>query len=361
MDEMRLRVVLASVLAPLLLIAIALAAGHWVSGRGSDSRSALIAALDALPADTQVAGFTNWSQIRKHLDLGSASTRADRAVLNDDASLRDLTTRSVIGRAVEEMHGSFGWSAADVDWEAYGQAADGSVMVAHLDRSLSLAKVSNGLRKLGYVQNGRIWSIENSADSTVPDDLVGVFGAVSILRGQRLVVAAGRSTYVSTVLQTIDRKTPSLLSVRRAADVAASLVGTDSALLQRGAVACAATGLKNAPTDVKAQGRAAVELAGGLKPVDYAGRGLVDQSIRRQSMHFAMSFGSPMQAAQQLRVRVKLATGPFIGREGRIDDSLRLTDSTTDGSTATMRFAHPSGSVDYMTGDGPLLFASCPA
>jgi peptide/nickel transport system substrate-binding protein len=32
----------------------------------------------------------------------------------------------------------------------------------------------------------------------------------------------------------------------------------------------------------------------------------------------------------------------------------------TDGSTLTMRFEHPPGTVDYMTGDGPLLFAGCP-
>lgn len=358
---MRLRVVLASILAPLLVVGVALAGGFWASGRTADSRSSLTAALDSLPSNTQVAGFTDWALIRRHLDLGSASTKADRAALNDDATLRDLTTRSVIGRSIEEMHSSFGWSAADLDWEAYGQASGGSAMVAHFDRSVSLAKVRAALRKLGYKHEGRIWSIEGSTDTTVGNDLVGVLGAVSIVPRQRLIVAASRSTYVSTVLQVIDRKQPSLLSVRRAADVASSLVGTDSALLQTGAVACDATSLKNKSADVKAQGRAAVARAGGLEKVDYAGRGLVDESTKRQSVRFAMSFDSPAQAAQQLVVRRKLATGPFIGREGRIDDSLTLADSTTEGSTATLRFNHPSGSVAYMTGDGPLLLAGCSA
>lgn len=358
---MRLRVVLASVLAPLLVVGVALAGGFWASGRDADSRSSLTAALDALPADTLVSGFTDWSLIRRHLDLGRASTAAARAALNDDASLRDLTTRSVIGRSVEEMHRSFGWSAAEVDWEAYGQATDGSALVAHLDDSLSLATVRAGLRELGYVRDGRIWSIENSTDVKVSDDLVGVFGAVSILPRQRLLVAADRSTYVSTVLQVIDRKEPSLLSVRRAADIATSLVGTDSALLQRGDVACDATSLKDKSADVKAQGRAAVERAGRLESVDFAGRGLTDMSAKRQSVRFAMSFDSPQQAAQQLRMRLQLTTGPFIGREGSIEDSLTLTGSTTEGSTATLRFDHPTGSVDYMTGTGPLLFAGCPA
>ena len=357
---MHLRVVLASVLAPALVVGVALVGGIWASGRTGDSRSSLTAALDTLPADTQASGFTDWSLIRRHLDLGSASTRAARAKLNDDATLRDLTTRSVIGRSIEEMHSSFGWSAADVDWEAYGQAADGSAMVVHLDQSVSLATIRAGLRKLGYVHDGRIWSIEDGK-GTVSNDLVGVLGAVSILPRQRLLVAAGRSTYVSTVLQVIDRKQPSLLSVRRAADVAASLVGTDSALLQTGAVACDATSLKDTSADVKAQGRAAEVRAGGLENVGFAGRGLVDESVKRQSLRFAMSFDSPAQAAEQLRVRLKLVTGPFIGREGRLEDSLTLAGSRTEGSTAVMRFDHPSGSVAYMTGDGPLLFAGCQA
>jgi hypothetical protein len=166
---------------------------------------------------------------------------------------------------------------------------------------------------------------------------------------------------VSTVLRVVDHKDPSLLSVRSAADVAGSLVGTDTALLEQGDVACQATSLEDKSADVRAQGRAAVQRAGGLAPVEYAGRALIDRSAKHLSARFAMSFDSPSRAAEQLRVRLKLVTGPFIGREGRVEDSLRLIDSSTDGSTATMRFDHPPGSVDYMTGDGPLLFAGCPA
>jgi hypothetical protein len=356
---MRLRVVLVSVLAPLLAVGVAIAGGFWASGHTADSRSSLTAALDTLPADTQAAGFTDWSRIRQRLDLGSARTKAARAALNDDASLRDLTTRSALGRSVEEMHDSFGWSAADVDWEAYGQAADGSVMVAHLDRSVSLATVRAGLRKLGYLQDGRLWSVENSTDATVSNDLRGVLGAVAILPRQRLIVGSSTSTYVSTVLRVIDRKDPSLLSLRSARDVAGALGGSDTALLQSGPVACQATSLKDKSADVKAQGRAAVERAGGLAPVRYAGRGLFDRSAKHLTVRFAMSFDSPTRAAAQLRVRSELVTGPFIGREGRVEDSLKLAGSATDGSTVVLRFAHPPGSVDYMTGEGPLLFAGC--
>ncbi|MCW2800574.1 MAG: hypothetical protein JWQ70_2046, partial [Aeromicrobium sp.] len=137
-------------------------------------------------------------------------------------------------------------------------------------------------------------------------------------------------------------------------------VGADTALVQRGVVACNATSLKDTSADVKAQGRAAEVRAGALEPFDFAGRGLSDDSTKRQSLRFAMSFDSPGQAARQLRTRLMLVTGPFIGREGRLEDSLTLTGSSTAGSTATLRFDHPTESIDYMTGEGPLLFAGCP-
>jgi len=58
-------------------------------------------------------------------------------------------------------------------------------------------------------------------------------------------------------------------------------------------------------------------------------------------------------------VRARLATGPFIGRYGSIDETLRLSSSVADGSTARMSFAHDPDTDVFMTGTGPVLFATC--
>jgi hypothetical protein len=355
---MRLRFVLASVLVPVLVVVLAVAGGWWASGKAPDGRSSLTAALDSLPADTKVAGFTDWARIREHLGLGAASTAAARASLTNDASSRDLSTRSVIGGDVDGMHKAYGWSAADVDWEAYGQAPDGAVMVARLERSVSLGAVRAGLRKLGYTLDGGIWTISDpgSAGTT---ELASTLTSVAIVPRQRLVVSAGRPAYVSTVLKVVDRDQPSLLSVRSAADVAAALVGADSALLQDGSIVCESTGLQDEDADVRAQGRAAVARAGGLDTPAFSGRAIDDDSRALQTMRFAMGFGSPQGASAQLRARTALASGPFIGRDGRIQDSLVLTDTGVTGSTLSMRFDHNPDSTVYMTGEGPLLFAGC--
>ncbi len=66
MDGMRLRLVLMSVLVPVLVIAAAIVGGRWAGGAvAADTRSATTSALDSLPADTQVAGVTDWSRIRQ--------------------------------------------------------------------------------------------------------------------------------------------------------------------------------------------------------------------------------------------------------------------------------------------------------
>lgn len=359
MDGMRLRLVLISVVVPLLVIAAAIVGGRFAGQEvAADTRSALTSGLDSLPADTQVAGFTDWSRIRQVLGVGSSSTASGRATLTDDAALRDLSTRSVIGQHSEEMHDAYGWSPADLDWEAYGQAQDGAVMVVRLGETVSFDSVRSHLRELGYVQGGRVWTL--GAESPAARSALGsTLRAITVIPRQRLLVAADRAAYVSTVLETIDRDAPSLLSVRSAADVASALAGADSALLQSGPFTCESTSLKDAGADVQAQARAAIDRAGELVEPEFTGRALDAGSKSSETMRFVLGFRSPSTAAQQLRVRTALASGAFIGRSGRIEESLGLRSSSVRGSTALLRFRHDPDSTGYMTGDGPLLFAGC--
>ena len=119
----------------------------------------------------------------------------------------------------------------------------------------------------------------------------------------RLVVAADRSTYVSSVLDVIDRDQPSLLSVRPAAGVASALVGADAALLQAGRFVCKPTGLQDEDATVQAQGRAAVARAGGLDTPEFSGRAIHDDSRKKQTVSFAMAFGSPQDSPCRRAIR----------------------------------------------------------
>lgn len=357
---MRLRPALLGGLVPMVAIAVAVALGTWASALGSDPRPSLGAALDVLPRATLVAGFTDWASIRDDLGLGDASTADDRAALTGKASLHDLTTRSVLGGVVTEMHEVYGWSAADLDWESYGRSPQGAAMVARFAPDVSIDKVESRLVDLGYRREGEVWTLTASASSTVGPELAATLGHLAIVPGRRLVVAADRPAYVSAVLATISGDDPSALSVRAIADVARQLAGYDTAVVQAGAFGCRATSVDRLGTDVQDQADAAVARAGRLTTPTFTGRGLIERSADRQDISFVAAFDSPAEASEQARVRAALATGPFIGRSGRVEDSLDLTAATSEGSVATLRFNLDPDVAAYMSGEGPLLFASCP-
>ncbi len=356
---MRLRRPLAVVVAPLLVIALAMGAGQWASGRAPDARSSLTQALDVLPRGTIVAGFTDWASVRARLGVGAASTAAGRAAIEDAGSLRDLTTRSVLGGIVEDMHDAYGWSAADLDWEAYGRATAGAAMVARLSERVSLDDVEDRLDELGYTRRDGVWSIGTENGASLTPELASTLAHVAVDRGRRLVVATDRAGYASDVLATIHGDAPSALSDRPLADVAEALAGSDSAVLQASAFGCRATSLGDDDPTLRAQAEAALARAGSLASPTFTGRGLVD-GRRDQTIRFVAAFGTPSEAADQLAVRAALTTGPFIGRTGRVEDTLDLRDATADGTVTTLRFAVDPDKAAYMSGEGPLLFAGCP-
>lgn len=347
-------------LAPVLVVAVAVGIGSWASGREPDTRSSLTSALDALPDETLVAGFTDWAAIRDDLGIGAASTAAGRSALADDASLRDLTTRSVLGGVIADMDEAYGWSAADLEWESYGQSRAGAAMVGRFTDSVSIDDVEDRLGTLGYTRDGDVWSISEAGSTTVGPELARTLGQLAFVPRQRLVIAADRAGFVPEVLAAIRGDEPSALSVRALADVAGELAGSQTAVLQSGPFGCRATSLDALGADVAAQADAALARAGDLRTPTFTGRGLVD-GPRSQSIRFVSAFGSPAEAADQLKVRSALATGPFIGRSGQIDDTLDLMGSTTAGSTATLRFDLDPDRGAFMSGEGALLFASCPA
>jgi hypothetical protein len=358
-DAVHPRQIMGLVLAPLLVVAGAVAVGTQASGREPDTRSSLTSALDSLPGGTLVAGFTDWSAVRDDLGLRSVSTSAARTVLDERGSLRDLTTRSVLGGVVDDMHRVYGWSAADLDWEVYGQAPEGAAMVARLDRSISIDDVERRLRTIGYDRRGDTWTITEAGATKIGPELAATLGQLAIDPRRRVVVAADRADYLPAVLAVIRGEEPSALSVRPLADVATSLAGSETVLLQSGPFACRATALDDLGPDVVAQARAAVARAGALATPTFTGRGLVAGSPT-QSIRFAAVFGSPARAADQVRVRTALSTGPFIGRSGRVEDSLDLVEAFQTGSVAVLQFAVAPDAGAFMTGEGPALFAGCP-
>ena len=342
----------------LLVIALAVASGYWAAALRPDTRPALTSALDVLPARTTIVGFTDWSRIRDHVGLGNVDTRSERADLEGRAATRDLSTRSVLGRSVDEMHEDLGWSTADAEWEVYGQDPVGAASVVRLDGSVSFDDVRDGLRAAGYAQDGTTWRAPEGT-GRLPQILTNV----SLVPRQRLVVMSDEDRPMSGVLAVVAGKARSLAAGHAAADTARALAGSDSVLLQGGRLACQTTAIAR-DAELQRQARTAVERAGALQPYRFSGRALTDRGgsgFSAQRVVFAMTFDSAVEASEQADVRARLTTGPFIGRTGPIDESLRLRSADADDATVRLDFAHDPDTNVFMTGTGPVLFASCDA
>ena len=325
----------------LLVIALVLGGAWWAAALKPDSRPALTSALDAMPASTTVVGFTDWSQILERHSIGVAARR-------------DLTTRSVIGTRVDEMDALIGWSPADAEWEVFGQGPDGTAAVVRLDRSVSFDDLRGKLRDAGYRQDGPRWTASRRSN------LSETFINIALLPRQRLVVLSDRSSTLDRVLDVIDGRARSLAGNPAAADTARALAGSDSVLLQGGTLGCRSSAVTGA--DREQQVRAALDRAGDLESYRFSGRGVVDHGgsgFRAQQVVFVMTFESAVLASEQVQVRGRLATGPFIGRSGPIEETLRLRSSSADESTARLSFAHDPDTDVFMTGTGPVLFATC--
>lgn len=329
-----------------LAIVVALGAGWSAHALDPDTRPAVTTALDTLPVATRGAGFTHWAAIREHVGA-------------DDASSRDLSTRSVIEEQGGVLRKTLGWSLSDVEWEVYAQTNQGEHATVRLDGSVSFDDVRARLRASGYEHDGRLWTLPS--DALVGLQLTDLESVVSLLPRQRLVLLTNSAATARSVLRVIDGHAPSLAGVHAAADTAQALAGSDAMLLESGRDGCKGAAISDDP-DAEQQARVAERRAGGLQPYVFSGRGLADDGgsgFDAQRMVFAMTFDSAATATRQARVRERLATGPFIGRQGQVSDTLRHPDTRTDGRTLRLAFDHDPDTGVFMTGAGPALFASC--
>jgi hypothetical protein len=334
----------ASVVA-LVVLALAAAAGWWVSGMArADVRGPLGSAMAAAPADTTVLGLTDWDRVR--------------AVAGGDPDARDLTTRSVLDDLGDALPSALGWSTDDVRWEALVQDPGAGVLVVAPGPGLSFSDLADGFRAAGYDDDGDgAWSA--SPDVLVRTGLTDQLTEVRLVPRAGVLVAGTTSGPVEEVVRSATGRAPSLTSVRRAVDTARALAGADTVLLQAGSLGCEGAAV---PPEVRDQADAAQARAGRLAPYVFAGRALTDRGgsgASAQTATFAMTFDDVARARRQAPVRERLSTGPFIGRSGQVEDELRHPRATVDQATVVLAFDRAADGTVLMLGTGALLFASC--
>lgn len=351
MASMRLRTGVIAI----IVIAVALTSGWAISRTVGDSRAHLTQALDALPASTRLAGFTDWARIRDALGVDASSPANDLA---DKAFTRGLSERSVLADAAPAMSDAFGWSIADLDWEVYGQSAGGSVAAAGMGTDLDRTIVERGLKKAKYVEEVGIWSADTASTSAAGGALPDVVNYAAVFDG--LVYFSSDRAYLAAVVTTRRDHRPTLAGVSTARQAANPLRGAASAYLADGRDECKSAGFADQDESVRNQARSAVKPYGALRAYRYAGRAIFDDGDASRLV-FAMTFDSGAIATRQAALRSNLTTGQFIGRAGSMKDVLTLDATHTDGPTIALDFQFNRAYSDFLSGLGPVLFAACSA
>lgn len=302
------------------------------------------------PVDVASIDVTDWSALRERLGTGGDD-------LVERAAARDLATRSTLVSSGELVTDSLGWSPATVRWEAFVQTTAGTALLLGLPESDGTTR--ERMRDLGYVQDGDVWTIEladlRAGGVSTPE----TFQHVRLLGGG-VVVASSEVAAVERMGDVADGSTPSLADDPTAARIWARATDLDAFALQSGTAGCASTDPAESGPDIAAQAEVAVAGAGVLERYRWLLRGLgADDAGAEGRFEVALAFGSGPVAADQAEVRSRLATGPFIGQTGTVEDSIALTRHGADGAVAVLEFDRQDGAASLMSFVGPLVLASC--
>ncbi len=305
------------------------------------------------PADAASIDVTDWSALRDRLGGGGDD-------LVEQAAARDLATRSTLVSSGEVVADELGWSPSTVRWEALVQTTAGAALLLGLPESDDTTR--ERMRDLGYVQDGDDWTIEladlRAGGVSTPE----IFQHVRLL-GDGVAVASSEIAAVERMGAVADGSIPSLTDDPSATRTWAQASDLDAFTLQSGSAGCASTDPAESGPDIAAQAAVAVRGAGVLEQYRWLLRGLGagDPGDDRADDRFevAMAFDSGPVAAGQAEIRARLATGPFIGQTGTVEESIALTRHAVDGTVAVLEFNRQDGAASLMSFIGPLVLASC--
>lgn len=302
--------------APVLAALVLLGAvgGAWAVTRGADARDPIVAAVSAAPDGSRSVSVTVWSRLPKSLD---------------QASLQDLTSVSILAEYADELKD---WTLTDLDWEASIATKDGQVLVL-------------GLGELDEKTAKKPWDDAAFAST---------FGKVEV--HGRTLIASPSDQALDAVVSTLSGRTTSLMADRAVASLVSATPGRAMAQLQSGTLACDPDRDPGLDADEIEALRRLEEQHAPLADPRWMMRALGTDPRRYV---FATAFDTPDVARQQATIRAALTTGSFLGRYGKVEDSLIERSARVDGAAAVFDFEPTAEAEPYMVDSGPVVFAGC--
>ncbi len=325
-------------------------------------RTGLRDALDVVPKSTQRLAFTDWSAVRRELDLPDQKSPSARTIeeLGTRGYDTDLSAASSIDESTAALQEHFGFSPATAQWEAYGQSDEGATMVVRMPDGFDLDEVTRHLDDLGFTKPATasgVWGggadLVASIDPTITPELQ----YVAVLADRHLIVTSDQESYAKKTAQVALGHGDSLADEDSARVLVAKLDEPAAAMVWARDFACDDLAMSQADEDSQSQADDLVARAGKVTPLD----GLVMALAPDRVLTVAEGFADSGQAKDNLRARARLAVGDAPGRGGRFSDDLTLVSSRTDGAAVLLRYRpkDKTGFVLSALDNGPVLFATC--
>jgi hypothetical protein len=325
-------------------------------------RTPLEQAVHVVPEGSLRIGFTDWSAVRRtlHADLGRDPSDSRIQDFIDRAYDRDFSAVSSIDSAAVAMHQKFGFSPADVQWEAYAQSKQGATMVLKVADGTDFDTLAGNLRSDGYTapqDDDGVWRGGSDLVAALDPTLTPEVQHVALLKDQGLVVTSDSASYAATAAKVAEGNGAAASSEDGVSDLAGRLGRPANAMIWTGDFACEDLAMSRADQDDQDQAEDLVQRAGGVTPLS----GLAMAMRTDRTLGVVAHFEDSEEADKNLRPRARLAVGEAPGRGGSFSDDFRLTSSRSKGSDVLLAL-RPRESTGYVLSalyDGPVLFATC--
>ncbi len=355
------RVVVLGLVGALCLVLVAgltVAALTWWRGRPGD----LERAVSLLPESTRRVSWTDWDEVASlaggtRLPGDESGPRLDAFL--DRAFAQGLTAASALTSSAAGLAEAYRVSPLDAEWEAYGQGDEGAVDLLRLSDEVDLGALEDRFAALGYAApasgpgTSGVWTgtPELVTGRRVP--LGPLQENVAVVASQRLLLMSDSPDYLSTAVSVVSGDEGNLASSVR--DLVRASGEPSVAVLWAGDLACADLALSRADPRDRAEGERLVERTGGVHPLT----GLVMAQQPDDSLVVSLGLASDEQAAQDLRPRTELASGPAPGQGGSFPERFAVSAAVTDGPVVRLTLDPRRGPLLSDLGQGPVLFATC--
>jgi hypothetical protein len=289
-------------------------------------------------------------------DVTGGSGTAGLEDFLDEGFDADLTSSSALLQSAADLHESYGFSPASLEWELFSQSDQGAVLLLRTPDSFDFDALADRLDGLGYDRpesDTGVWQGGADVLADISPSLTPELQYVALDSDRHLIVTSDRAGYLAEAMETVTGDGDQLEGFDDMVEASGEPL---SAAIYSGTIACEALAMSAADPADQAQAEELIRNAGEVNPVT----GFAMSVQPGMDVRVVLGFENDEQARVNADTRSVLARGPAPGQGGDFSDRFTVDRVTAEGSLVTLNLDPVEG--QYVLSDlssGPVLFATC--